>query len=348
MKTTLCTLYNSLYLDKGLVLYDSLKECAKDFELYVLCMDEKCYEVISDIGEDRLKPIHLADVENEKMLEAKSNRPIAEYCWTCTSRLIQYILETYKPECCTYIDADMYFYHDPQILVDEMINAGKSVMMVPHRFTERNKSMAAKVGTYCVEFNCFKNDAAGLEVLNHWHNQCLECCSNLGDGIHWGDQKYMDEWPVMFSRQVHVCENKGAGVAPWNIALYKKFVFSKKDEVIIGRETSNEIPLVFYHFQSVKYITRYKINTNIVTSHGIDLDLVYHLYYSYLIKIEKKKCILESKYNINYLIREHPAAHKRPIWEKAVDKLKPRSIITTAMSYVFNNHPYIIEIAPNE
>ena len=144
MKTTLCTLYNSLYLDKGLVLYDSLKACAKDFELYVLCMDEKCYEVLMDLGEKNLRPIQLAAVENKEILKAKSNRTTAEYCWTCTSRLIQYILATYQPECCTYIDADMYFYHDPQLLVDEMLNAGKSVMMVPHRFTSQNESEAQR------------------------------------------------------------------------------------------------------------------------------------------------------------------------------------------------------------
>ena len=54
MTTVLCTLYNSLYLDKGLVLYDSLKACAKDFELYLLCMDDKTYDVLSDINEDTI------------------------------------------------------------------------------------------------------------------------------------------------------------------------------------------------------------------------------------------------------------------------------------------------------
>ena len=147
MRTTLCTLFNSLYLDKGLVLYGSLKECAKDFELYVLCMDEKCFEVLTDIGEGCLKPVLLCEVENEQMLEAKSNRPFAEYCWTCSSRLIQYVLDTFNPECCTYVDADMFFYQDPQLLVDEMLCAGKSVMMVPHRFTDRNQFLAERVGT---------------------------------------------------------------------------------------------------------------------------------------------------------------------------------------------------------
>ena len=305
MKTTLCTLYNSLYLDKGIVLYESLKENAKDFELYVLCMDEKCFKVLSDIGENRIKPIHLSDVENDKMLVAKSNRSTAEYCWTCSSRLIQYVLETYQPECCTYIDADMFFYHDPQILVDEMLKAGKSVMMVPHRFTERNKHIAAKVGTYCVEFNCFKNDASGHEVLTHWHNQCLECCSNLGDGIHWGDQKYMDEWPKLFPYKVHVCQHPGAGIAPWNIELYKDY--NAIDNSALYVRNNKRVDIIFYHYQSITYINRKTVLTGVRDDLDADYCLIGSLYKYYLNKIDRTKMMLNDNFNLNLLVTGHPS-----------------------------------------
>ena len=150
MTTVLCTLYNSLYLDKGLVLYDSLRECAKDFKLYVLCMDDKCYDVLSDLNLDRHIPIRLSDFEegDYELLEAKANRPIGEYCWTCSSSFIRYILRKYNEPFCTYIDADMYFYSDPQILIDEMLLAGKSVMVTPHRFPKKSEKQAEKVANY--------------------------------------------------------------------------------------------------------------------------------------------------------------------------------------------------------
>lgn len=305
MKTTLCTLYNSLYLDKGLVLYDSLKACAKDFELYVLCMDDKTFDVLSDICEERLKPIRLADVENDKMQAAKSNRSVAEYCWTCSSRLIQYILESFQCDCCTYIDADMYFYHDPQILVDEMLSAGKSVMMVPHRFTENTQYLAQQVGTYCVEFNCFKNDAAGREVLNHWHNKCLECCSNIGDGIHWGDQKYMDEWLDLFPDKVHPCEHPGAGVAPWNIELYRDY--DEIESSVIYVRNNQRIEIIFYHYQSVSYITRKTISTSVRTDVGADAVFVNSIYRDYLTKIDRKKTSLQNDYKLFLLVTGHPS-----------------------------------------
>lgn len=338
MKTTLCTLYNSLYLDKGLVLYDSLKECAKDFELYVLCMDEKCYEVLYDIGEENLKPIHLSDVENDKMLEAKSNRSVAEYCWTCSSRLIQYILSTFNPECCTYIDADMYFYHDPQILIDEMFSAGKSVMMVPHRYTDTNKYLADKIGIYCVEFNCFKNDAVGREVLDHWHSKCLECCSNIGDGIHWGDQKYMDEWPLIFPHIVHVCEHPGAGIAPWNLEWYESF---SKDINVRYRKTSENTPIIFYHFQAISYLNRTSVSTSIqMFNKKIDYMFVDALYIPYLLKLDKKKEFIKIRYGIDLLMKGHPS--NKPSRFRTF--LKSFKLARLLYNKITNNHPYIINI----
>ena len=338
MRTTLCTLFDSLYMDKGLVLYDSLKKCAKDFELYVLCMDEKCYKVLSDIREEKLKPIQLVDVENEKMLLAKSNRSISEYCWTCSSRLVQYILETYSPICCTYIDADMFFYHDPQILVDEMLSAGKSVMMVPHRFTKRNEHLARIVGTYCVEFNCFKNDNAGLWVLNHWHNNCLTCCRRLRDGIHYGDQKYMDEWPLLFPDVVHVCKHPGAGIAPWNIELYKEL--NPKDWTFSYDADKERYLMLFFHFQGISYVSHKIVKTSIKRELNADFSFIDYIYRDYLLKIKLVKNFLEEKYNINFLITGHPA--RNDVWWKK--RLRSIKVIRIIYNIIRSSNVYKVTI----
>ena len=217
MRTVLCTLYNSLYLDKGLVLYDSLCNCAKDFKLYVLCMDDKCYDVLKELNQEYHIPIRLSDFENgdSALLEAKSNRKFGEYCWTCSSSLIRYILLHYSEDCCTYIDADMFFYQDPEILIDEMRDNGKTVMITPHRFTPDKMNLLIG-GKYCVEFNTFLNEKNSLEVLEKWRSQCLECCTSVFDGVHFGDQKYLDTWLEDYPEVVHECQNSGAGIAPGN------------------------------------------------------------------------------------------------------------------------------------
>lgn len=312
MKTILCTLYNSLYLDKGLVLYDSLCECAKDFKLYVLCMDDKCYEVLTDLKQEHHIPVRLSDFEegDEALLEAKVNRPMGEYCWTCSSSFIRYVLKHFSEDSCTYIDADMYFYNDPKLLIDEMIDAGKSVMVVPHRFSKGKEGQAALSGLYCVEFNTFLNTPDSLEVLEYWRNRCLECCSNLGDGVHWGDQKYLEELVEKFSC-VHVCKNDGAGVAPWNVYSYTPM--SKKGELLYNPSNSH-ISIVFYHYQSIVYINNNHVDVCLKTN--VDKRIVEYLYHPYLLAVKEKKKMLVDSYSITGLIHGHPAGYSRWAWLK--------------------------------
>lgn len=308
MTTVLCTLYNSLYLDKGLVLYDSLCEYANDFKLYVLCMDDKCYEVLTDLKQKHHIPVRLSDFEegDEALLAAKANRPMGEYCWTCSSSFIRYVLKHYNEDSCTYIDADMYFYNDPQVLINEMLEAGKSVMVVPHRFPEEKKDLAKKVGTYCVEFNTFLNTPESMEVLEYWRGRCLECCSNLGDGVHWGDQKYLEELVEKFDC-VHVCENPGAGVAPWNVESYSLNTDSK----LFSSPLSIDFDLVFVHYQGISYITNNLVSTGFRKRPRSNKRFVKVFCRSYLKNLKYKKQILANEYGVSTLITKHPTSKRR-------------------------------------
>lgn len=305
MKTIFCTLFNHYYLDKGLVLYDSLKEVSKDFRLYILCMDDKCYDVFIDINYSEIVPIKLSDFEDDEMLEAKSNRTFGEYCWTCSSSFLLYVLEKYKEPICTYIDADMYFYRDPEILIDEMLNAGKKVMITPHRFSPANKHLERN-GLYCVEFNTFINNSQSLNILKRWKQECIDCCTSVNDGIHFGDQKYLDTWPDNYPDIIHVCQNWGAGIAPWNIEFFRRknsniHIVSLNDKNIL-------VPIIFYHFADITYISKNKIRTGVLANiDTIDYELVRDLYVDYLNKIEEKKKYLRTKYGIEYMQKSHPA-----------------------------------------
>lgn len=303
MAVALCTLFNSLYLDKGLVLYDSLKERCSDFELYVLCMDEKCYEVLSELNPTHLIPINLEDFECEELLNVKPSRSFGEYCWTCSSWLISYVLEKYKPESCTYIDADMFFYQDPKELLNEMDERNASVLIVGHRFYP---FLAAEkehiVGRFCVEFNSFKNVESARGLLNKWKYQVLDHCSLDGDGVYWGDQKYMDNWLQDYPFVIE-SSHLGAGVAPWNISQYK---LDASSNGLTLRVNSQIVPLVFYHFENIQYLNRERVNTGIECFWGIDKKLVRLLYVDYLRKIKSKKAFLKDQYGIDVLIKSHP------------------------------------------
>ena len=322
---TLCTLFDHNYIDKGLTMYNSLESLCCDFELYVLAMSDKCYEILTDLDYAHLKPIRLSDFEDEELLKVKQYRKVGEYCWTCTPSLILYVINTYHPEYCTYIDADLFFYSDPKIIIDEMKEKKASVQVIGHRFNEKTAIEAENiVGKYCVEFNTFKNDTNGLELLDIWRNQCLEHCSIDGDGIYWGDQKYQDNWCTDYDYVIET-DNIGAGIAPWNISQYK----SRHGYRLYNKQYNKECDLLFYHFENIKYVNKNIININVPCIIHCDIPFVRSLYKEYLLKVDENKELLLSKYDLNTLITSHPGV------DDSNNKKSLRSIMIDFVSYCF-------------
>lgn len=305
MMITLCTLFNKVYLDKGLALFDSLKQTTPSFVLYVLAMDDITFTVLSDQKETSLVPIKLQDFENEELIKAKSNRKFGEYCWTCSSWLISYILDIYQPEYCTYIDADMFFYSDPSVIIQEMKEKNASVQVISHHFADLISEQASiPVGRYCVEFNTFKNDANGRMLLDVWKNQVLEDCSiNKEKGI-CGDQKYLDNWVKDYPFVIET-ENVGAGLGPWNLCQYRWHPKDNRSKFVVSR-WGRKGPLVFVHFENITYIDESMAHSPFVYSWKADKKFIDALYVPYLQLLRQEKSMLKEKYGIDVLIKIHP------------------------------------------
>lgn len=316
-----CTLFNVAYLDKAITMYHSLERVSDNFRLYALAMDDRCYEILVDLNFKYLKPIKLSDFENEDLLGVKSDRTFAEYCWTCSPSLISYVLHKYNEPHCTYIDADIYFYSDPIVLMDEMIREQASVLVVGHRFNAYNRDFMCKnVGKYCVQYNTFLNDKNANLLLEIWRRQCIEHCSCDGDGIHWADQKYMDNWTIDYGF-VYETLNMGAGIAPWNFSQYK--LSSNHEGCIIVSKDATDYSTVFFHFENLNYIDTKTVKINVFNTWCIDKELVKAFYNPYLYEVNRVKLMLKEKYAINTLIKKHPGAQydKREFIRKIVERL---------------------------
>lgn len=247
---TFCTLFDSRYLSRGLALYESLERHCKSFALYIVAFDEIAYSILASLRLSHARIISLQEFEDEELLRVKPTRTRAEYCWTSTSSAILYILERYQPDHCTYVDADLYFYDDPKVLIDELGN--DSILITEHRYTPiYDKSKIS--GKYCVQFITFKRNEEGLTALRWWRDACLEWCYDRIEDGKFGDQKYLDDWPTRF-RGVHVMQHLGGGLAPWNVQQYE---FEQRDHEIYGKElsTGREFKAVFYHFHYVRFFT---------------------------------------------------------------------------------------------
>lgn len=315
---TFCTLFDSNYLDKGLVLYDSMERVMEEFCLYILAMDKRCYEILNDMKLKNVCLISLEEFEDQELLKIKAERSRAEYCWTCTASLIDYVFEVYKEDYCTYIDSDLCFYKNPKVLLEEMLQANCSVQIVEHGF---GKGIIAKekikdAGKYCVQFNTFKNDSYGREILSTWKKQCRNYCSMLPREM--GDQKYLSDWEEKYEK-VHVLQHQGGGVAPWNLF---RFCLSDKDGFLIDKKTKERFELIFYHFHHLEYLDESHVNMNVFKKElNVDENLVYQIYIPYLKTMDKIKKMLHQNYGIKPLITKHPGHMKQTKFEKIKELL---------------------------
>ena len=119
-KENYVTVFDSNFLPQGLCLYKSLERQESDFVLWIICVDDLCWEKLTAIKLDKIKLIKLSDVETKSLLDIKKNRSKVEYIWTLSPFAPKFVFEQ-DPEITrvTYLDADMYFMKSPKLLFNE-------------------------------------------------------------------------------------------------------------------------------------------------------------------------------------------------------------------------------------
>lgn len=287
-----CTLFDSFYLSRGLVLYDSLIECAKSFHLYIFAFDNQTREILTSLKLNNVTIVSLEDFETPELKEVKKNRTIAEYCWTCTPSVISYVLDNFGVTHCTYIDSDLCFYSDPAVLIDEMFESKKSVLITEHRFSLLPKLYEYKrAGRFCVQFVTFLNEDGSLRVLNKWKMQCIEWCFSRYEDGKFGDQKYLEKWPEEYPN-IHILKNQGGGVAPWNTGQYK---FRKENFSVKGlmRKNGATFNVVFFHFQYVKLLVNGEFDLG---WYYMPADIKNIFYYPYIQQISEIEKMLQNRF----------------------------------------------------
>ena len=288
-----CTLFDSNYLTRGLAMYESLKAHCSNFHLYIFPFDDICYEILSKLDLEDVTLVSLKEFEDEKLLSIKSDRTRGEYCWTATSSTIFYVLTKFGLDHCTYLDADLYFYSSPEILLDEARD--KSILITDHRYSDQY-NRAYDCGKYCVQFVYFKNNQNGMNALKWWRDECIKWCYNRQEDGKFGDQKYLDDWPSRFN-EVHELEHLGGGVAPWNVQQYN-IIRGEENITIIDKKSQKSYPLVFYHFHELKFIERdIKV---LLCGYELRKDVIETLYLPYihhLLAIKKSLQMLDKNIN---------------------------------------------------
>ena len=263
-----CTLFDSYYLHKGIALYLSLEKVTSDFHLFVMAFDRNSYEKLKSIGFERMTVELLDDFETPELKAVKPSRNKAEYCWTAGPSVILHFLIKYGLDKITYLDSDLFFLADPQIIEDE---AGVSSVVITEQGI--SEESAERYGRYCVQYLTFKNDEDGLGALRWWRDSCIDWCFQIMEPTRYADQKYLDEFPNRWNN-VYVLKNTGAGIAPWNMTKYQ---YSDKGLTYNGHTW----PLVFFHMHGVKVTVNDKVLVIESVHHALNKDVIRLFYEPY-------------------------------------------------------------------
>jgi len=281
-----CTLFDSNYLTRGLTMYESLKKNSDDFHLYIYALDDTSSELLKRLELENVSVVSFGELEDAELLAIKPTRSAGEYCWTCTPSTIMYSIEKFGLDSCTYLDADLYFYSNPDVLIEEMGN--KSVLITEHRYTPEYDQSATS-GIYCVQFMTFKNDINGMKVLEWWRSACNDWCFARFEDGKFGDQKYLDDWMSRFDG-VHELQNLGGGVAPWNVQQYDL--------------NDSSFELVFYHFHNFKLLENNKVELGGYKLSNEVIDKLYKPYIKHLDDLTEKLKEFDNKNDYNGIVKK--------------------------------------------
>ncbi len=253
------TIFNNLFLPHGLALYASMERKIEKYVLWILCVDDETYDVLEKLALPNIRLLKLSNLETRELLDIKSKRTIGEYCWTLTPISFRYVFDSDQSvDRVTYIDADLWFLKKPKLIFDEFQASGKNVLITDHAYAPEY-DQSEKFGKFCVQFITITREG-GEPVRQWWENRCKEWCfARLEDGK-FGDQKYLDDWPELFSSLVHVLGNKESTLAPWNAI---RFPYGNA---------------IFYHFHGLKIISRKKLK---IGAYSLPATLIENVYKPY-------------------------------------------------------------------
>ena len=244
-KVTYCTLFDSRYATRALVMIESLAARARDpFDLTILAMDDQVPALVAKLGRPEWRVVHVPDLQDADFTSLQSGRPHREFCWTAAPVLCKRLVDVAaEGNIVVYVDADLMFFDDPRILLDELGLEG-SILIHEHRYSPDRVAWAATSGRFNVGFVAFRVGDESRRCVGRWRDQVIEKCVLDPENGFCGDQAYLNEWPTLYTG-LRIMRNIGGGTAPWNLDAYRPGG-SQRHPAVDG------VPLVFFHYHAFR------------------------------------------------------------------------------------------------
>jgi hypothetical protein len=279
-----CTLFDRNYATRGLALHGSLLKHCGQFRLMVLCLDESTYEILTTLSLQNVELVSLSSLEKSdpELKRVRAQRTPVEYYFTCKPALMKFLAEKYATaQRITYLDSDLFYFSDPGPL--ELEYADSAVALTPHRFPPRLAELDNR-GRFNAGWISVSCGEEGRRFIDWWRARCIEWCRWEVLEDRYGDQKYLDRVPMLFSR-VTILDHAGANLAPWNLEGLD--IRRTEDGVAVEGK-----PLVFFHFHGLRRVL-YRIYDSGLAFYDMNLSPqvrrnIYRPYFSDLALAERR------------------------------------------------------------
>jgi hypothetical protein len=239
-----CTYFDSLYLARGVAMLRSLRLHDPLASIHVLALDVACAHILEQTFERDVHVIELAELHayDPALAQIRETRSAWAFYATQKPALVRFLFDRRpRARSIAYIDADTWFFADPEPLFAEIGDA--SIAVSPHRFSPGSEHLL-RYGRYNAGLIYWRADEVGRRCVEDWRSDCLSWCDEQPqDDGRFMNQGYLNGWPERYPR-VHVVEHPGVNLAPWNADNHA--LSAHGDGVLVdGR------PLVFFHFSGL-------------------------------------------------------------------------------------------------
>jgi hypothetical protein len=243
---TLISHFDINYAVRGIAMIRSAEsKSSKSIFWKVLALDSETCEVLRKLNLPNLQIFTTQQVGNE-LLSIRNSRTYKEFCWSAGAIFMDFVIREFlETDLVAYIDADCYFFGDLATCFSQL-GASKNIAAHGHNFSENRKHWEDSVGKFNVGLVLGRKSEELRVCIERWKNQVLVSCTVDTSTGNFGDQKYLDSWPILYDGFIELT-SAGVGVAPWNIDNLDL------SDSRLGLKVNQDY-LIFYHFHGVHQI----------------------------------------------------------------------------------------------